>query len=60
MGKKRESNSPKGPQCMRRRSFLAGAGGLMMMALRPRPGRAAKASAKKYRAAVIGCTGRGG
>jgi len=43
-----------------RREFLAGAGGLTMMALRPRPGRAAKAPAKKYRVGVIGHTGRGG
>jgi len=60
MGEKRESNPPKGPQRVRRRTFLAGAGGLSMMAMQPRPGRAAKASPKKYRTGVIGHTGRGG
>jgi len=60
MGERRESNPPKGPQPVWRRTFLAGAGGLTMTALRPRPGRAAEPSAKTYRTCVIGHTGRGG
>lgn len=60
MAGKRGSNSSRRPQRVRRRTFLAGAGGLTMMALWPRPVRGAKTPAKKYRVGVIGHTGRGG
>jgi predicted dehydrogenase len=59
MGEKRESKPSKERQRVRRRTFLAGAGGVAMMAIQARPGRAANAPAKKYRVGVIGHTGRG-
>jgi len=60
MIEKQESTAGQPRGRVLRRTFLAGAGGLTMMALRPRTGRAAKAPAKKYRVGVIGHTGRGG
>ena len=50
---KAENNSRKRPYSVRRRTFLAGAGGLTMMAMRPKPGWAAQASAKKYDAGNV-------
>ena len=60
MTEKATNNLGERPQCVRRRTFLAGAGGMAMLAMQPKPGRAAKAPAKKYRVGVIGHTGRGG
>jgi len=60
MAEKQESPAGQQRGRVRRRTFLAGTGGLTMMALQPGTGRAAKAPAKKYRVAVIGHTGRGG
>ena len=60
MDHERGGKPSKEPRCMRRRAFLAGAGGLSMMALGPKTGRAAETPKRPYRVVVIGHTGRGG
>ena len=59
MVEKARNNPGERPQCVRRRTFLAGAAVLPLTALLPKIARAAEVPPKKYRVGVIGHTGRG-